>query len=211
MSFSVFRTSLRSGATVAPLRRTVIQQAPNNCNRILFRNTFNRKYSAGSTPPPPPPKSSSNPGLYIGVGAAVIGVGLAVYFSDTIFGKEAGTAVKSGIQAAKVKANFVPTKEDYIKVSQKFLFFQTLLSLISGGVSGYRYTMKLSRSLRKQAIMMVMSLSYVSYPLLFKSDPIDGSYAPVILRLAWHASGTYDKDSKTGGRCVPNPSTYFLY
>ena len=131
MSFSVFRTSLRSGATVAPLRRTVIQQAPiTNCNRILFRNTFNRKYSAGSsTPPPsspPPPKSSSNPGLYIGVGAAVIGVGLAVYFSDTIFGKEAGTAVKSGIQAAKVKANFVPTKEDYIKVSQKFLFFQAL-------------------------------------------------------------------------------------
>lgn len=131
MSFSVFRTSLRSGATVAPLRRTVIQQAPiTNCNRILFRNTFNRKYSAGSsTPPPsspPPPKSSSNPGLYIGVGAAVIGVGLAVYFSDTIFGKEAGTAVKSGIQAAKVKANFVPTKEDYIKVSQKMPFFFTL-------------------------------------------------------------------------------------
>ncbi|KAH8814736.1 heme peroxidase [Flagelloscypha sp. PMI_526] len=27
----------------------------------------------------------------------------------------------------------------------------------------------------------------------------DGSYGPVILRLAWHASGTYDKDSKTGG------------
>ncbi|KAF7983825.1 hypothetical protein HWV62_19083 [Athelia sp. TMB] len=27
----------------------------------------------------------------------------------------------------------------------------------------------------------------------------DGSYAPVILRLAWHASGTYDKDSNTGG------------
>ncbi|KJA17542.1 hypothetical protein HYPSUDRAFT_46322 [Hypholoma sublateritium FD-334 SS-4] len=27
----------------------------------------------------------------------------------------------------------------------------------------------------------------------------DGSYGPVILRLAWHSSGTYDKDSKTGG------------
>lgn len=27
----------------------------------------------------------------------------------------------------------------------------------------------------------------------------DGSLAPVILRLAWHASGTYDKDTKTGG------------
>ncbi|KAF2431832.1 cytochrome c peroxidase [Tothia fuscella] len=27
----------------------------------------------------------------------------------------------------------------------------------------------------------------------------DGSYGPVLVRLAWHASGTYDKDTKTGG------------
>jgi hypothetical protein len=27
----------------------------------------------------------------------------------------------------------------------------------------------------------------------------DGSYGPVFVRLAWHASGTYDKDTKTGG------------
>ena len=30
----------------------------------------------------------------------------------------------------------------------------------------------------------------------------DGSYGPVLLRLAWQASGTYDKESKTGGRYV---------
>jgi len=28
----------------------------------------------------------------------------------------------------------------------------------------------------------------------------DGSYAPVILRLAWHSAGTYDKETNTGGR-----------
>lgn len=28
----------------------------------------------------------------------------------------------------------------------------------------------------------------------------DGSYGPVILRLAWHSSGTYDKELNTGGR-----------
>jgi len=28
---------------------------------------------------------------------------------------------------------------------------------------------------------------------------LDGSYAPVILRLAWHSSGTYDKESGKGG------------
>ncbi|KAG6812710.1 heme peroxidase [Tricholoma furcatifolium] len=30
-------------------------------------------------------------------------------------------------------------------------------------------------------------------------DYDDGSYGPVLLRLAWHASGTYDKETKTGG------------
>ncbi|KAE9981797.1 heme peroxidase [Venturia inaequalis] len=32
-----------------------------------------------------------------------------------------------------------------------------------------------------------------------KDDYDDGSYGPVLLRLAWHASGTYDKDTNTGG------------
>lgn len=30
--------------------------------------------------------------------------------------------------------------------------------------------------------------------------PVDGSYGPIFLRLAWHSSGTYDKDTNTGGR-----------
>lgn len=28
---------------------------------------------------------------------------------------------------------------------------------------------------------------------------IDGSLAPVLIRLAWHCSGTYDKNDNTGG------------
>ncbi|KAL8843551.1 MAG: hypothetical protein Q9170_000055 [Blastenia crenularia] len=32
-----------------------------------------------------------------------------------------------------------------------------------------------------------------------KDDYDDGSYGPVIVRLAWHCSGTYDKDTGTGG------------
>eukprot|EP00803_Ostreobium_quekettii_P002696 evm.model.scf_840.5 EVM.evm.TU.scf_840.5 scf_840:39307-43145(-) len=34
---------------------------------------------------------------------------------------------------------------------------------------------------------------------LDKEDYDDGSYGPVLVRLAWHASGTYDKISGTGG------------
>ena len=32
-----------------------------------------------------------------------------------------------------------------------------------------------------------------------EDDYDDGSYGPVVLRLAWHASGTYDAETKTGG------------
>lgn len=35
----------------------------------------------------------------------------------------------------------------------------------------------------------------------------DGSFGPVLLRLAWHGAGTYDKESKTGGRYEP---THYL-
>jgi len=106
MSFSVFRTSLRSAAT-NPLRRGA--QLP----RAQFRASFNRKFS---TPPPPPEAKSSNTALYVGLGAAAAG-GLAYYFYNTESGKEVGTTVRLGAQTAKVAANFVPTKEDYQKVS----------------------------------------------------------------------------------------------
>lgn len=32
-----------------------------------------------------------------------------------------------------------------------------------------------------------------------KDDYDDGSYGPVLVRLAWHGSGTYDKETGTGG------------
>jgi cytochrome c peroxidase len=35
--------------------------------------------------------------------------------------------------------------------------------------------------------------------LLDDDDYDDGSYGPVFVRLAWHSSGTYDKEKKTGG------------
>lgn len=193
MSLSVFRASLRN-ATAAPLRRTAAQ-AP-NCNKFLFRNTFNRKYS---TPPPSPQPKSGN-GLYIGVGAAVVGFGLAYYYYETVSGKEAGTAVKSGVQAAKVKVNFVPTKEDYIQVNQT-LFFLFRFSLISC-VLGIGVQQNCPHHWRSRGIWWYI---FIAIRVLFKPpplhEPLDGSYGPVILRLAWHASGTYDKDSNTGGRC----------
>jgi cytochrome c peroxidase len=124
MSFSVFRASLRN-ATAAPLRRTAAQ-AP-NCNKILLRNTFSRKYS---TPPPPPqPTGKWTLGLYIRVFAAVAGLGITFYYLE-IKDKEPYAFLKSGVQAPKVKVNFVPSKQDYIKVNQT-LFLLLVLFLTS--------------------------------------------------------------------------------
>ena len=71
---------------------------------------------------------------------------------------KATNAAKSGVQAAKVAANFVPTKEDYQKV------YNTIAEIMDDA-----------------------------------GDYDDGSYGPVLLRLAWHSSGTYCDETKTGG------------
>ncbi|CZT24628.1 probable Cytochrome c peroxidase, mitochondrial [Ramularia collo-cygni] len=39
----------------------------------------------------------------------------------------------------------------------------------------------------------------VAKKIIDESDYDDGSYGPVLLRLGWHASGTYDAETKTGG------------
>ncbi|KAJ4420752.1 heme peroxidase [Gnomoniopsis sp. IMI 355080] len=41
--------------------------------------------------------------------------------------------------------------------------------------------------------------NYIAARLDEKDDYDDGSYGPVLLRLAWHCSGTYDELTKTGG------------
>ncbi|KAF8196598.1 heme peroxidase [Pholiota molesta] len=142
MSFSAFRNPLR-----AAVRRAA------QPSRFQLRSSFNRRFS--DTPPPPPPAAkSSNNTLYYGLGGIVIGaVGYYIYTSNA-----ASNAVKSGVQSAKVQVNFVPSKEDYIKVYNR--------------------------------IAEIMDEA---------GDYDDGSYGPVLLRLAWHSSGTYDKDSNTGG------------
>lgn len=53
---------------------------------------------------------------------------------------------------------------------------------------------------------------------LEKENYDDGSFGPVLVRLAWHASGTYDKKTNTGGsnggeymqRCDPQDCFFLL-
>jgi cytochrome c peroxidase len=41
--------------------------------------------------------------------------------------------------------------------------------------------------------------NYIAELLVEKDDYDDGSYGPVLVRLAWHCSGTFDKETGTGG------------
>ncbi|KAI0630420.1 cytochrome c peroxidase [Trametes polyzona] len=149
MSFAALRASTRRVAAAAPAARA---------SRTAFRNPAFRKYS---TETPQPPKKSSNAALLGALGVAAIGgVGFWVYASNSDSAREAGTAVRSGVQAAKVATNFVPTKEDYQKVYNRIAEI-----LDSASDKGYD----------------------------------DGSYGPILVRLAWHSSGTYDKETNTGG------------
>lgn len=104
MFSSAVRSSLRSSPRLAT--RSAV---PNRVS--TFRSTGFRKYSTEA------PKSSSSALLWAGLGTVAIGGVVAWYFyssEDAI--KSAKTTLKSGVQAGKVAANFVPTKEDYQKV-----------------------------------------------------------------------------------------------
>lgn len=105
MSFNALR---------APARRAVAAQL--RIPKSQLRTSF-RRYT---TETPPPPKASSNATLYYGVGAVALGALAYTFFADSDKAKEAGSAVKGGIQAAKAKANFVPTQKDYQEVRSAF-------------------------------------------------------------------------------------------
>ena len=102
MSFAALRASAR---------RVNVAASAGRLPRTALRNPAFRKYSTEA------PKKSSNAALIGAVGVAALGgAAFWVYASSSDSAKEAGTAFKSGAQAAKVAANFVPTKEDYQKV-----------------------------------------------------------------------------------------------
>ncbi len=89
-------------------------RAPVNAARAprAFRNPAFRRYSSEAAP------KQSNTALFAGLAAltAAGGIGYYVYASESNTAKEAGTAIKSGVQSAKAATKLVPTKEDYQKV-----------------------------------------------------------------------------------------------
>ncbi|KAA1137661.1 heme peroxidase [Puccinia graminis f. sp. tritici] len=81
------------------------------------------------------------------------------------------------------------------------------LALGGVGLAYYFYALDSDSDLQKRYTTPKAANSNLNFQAVYNdiaailedSSYDDGSYAPVLVRLAWHASGTYDKESKTGG------------
>lgn len=79
-----------------------------------------------------------------------------------------------------------------------------LAGAAAAGVGGYYFYSQNASSVAPQVLNPTKDdyqkvYNEIAGRLEEKEDYDDGSYGPILVRLAWHASGTYDKDTKTGG------------
>lgn len=81
------------------------------------------------------------------------------------------------------------------------LLYGSIATVILGGI-GYSFYQKSPappKSFTPTASDYQNVYDAVAQRLIDEDDYDDGSYGPVVLRLGWHASGTYDKETGTGG------------
>lgn len=121
-----------------------------------------------------PSSSSYSKGLYVGLGlgAAVAGGGYYVYTQPTSPATTKSSAPITAASAAEPagKKSVVPTTD--LDQGKKNAYSQKDYQEVYN---------EIARRLEE------------------KDDYDDGSYGPVLVRLAWHCSGTYDKETGTGG------------
>ncbi|KAJ5681956.1 uncharacterized protein N7477_001896 [Penicillium maclennaniae] len=70
---------------------------------------------------------------------------------------------------------------------------------LAGGVGAYFYLNGETKPFEPTQQDYQKVYDEIAARLANETDYDDGSYGPVLVRLAWHASGTYDKETGTGG------------
>nr|QKY15243.1 cytochrome C peroxidase (CCPR1) [Polytomella parva] len=110
-------------------------------------------------------------------------------------------ASKYALSPEQIAIEYERSKRN-IKRSQYLLFGGCLVS------GAYAYIlMRSSKPLdidalqKKDPVKDYEAVANAIAEVLDNSEYDDGSYGPVLVRLAWHASGTYDKNTGTGGSC----------
>ncbi|KAK4702797.1 hypothetical protein P7C70_g3425, partial [Phenoliferia sp. Uapishka_3] len=91
------------------------------------------------------------------------------------------------------------------KGSSNFLYGGIAAALVGGGAAAYfalsgddtDYTTVKAAATPQQVDYQAVYNAIAE--VLEAEDYDDGSYGPVLVRLAWHCSGTYDKESNSGG------------
>ena len=79
------------------------------------------------------------------------------------------------------------------------------IGLIGAGAGYYLYSsntggiLEQTKAPEKQKTIDYQKIYNQIADVLEDNDWDDGSHGPIFIRLAWHAAGTYDKDTKTGG------------
>ncbi|CAG8433456.1 1788_t:CDS:2 [Diversispora eburnea] len=108
---------------------------------------------------------------------------------------------------SRAYATPIPPPPPKSNSSNKILYLIGAAALIGGGGSYYLYTNNLIKDIGISGNKVSDKLKVIDYAKIYRqiadiledNDYDDGSYGPILLRLAWHASGTYDKNTNTGG------------
>uniref|UniRef100_A0A1D1XNN5 Cytochrome c peroxidase, mitochondrial n=1 Tax=Anthurium amnicola TaxID=1678845 RepID=A0A1D1XNN5_9ARAE len=97
------------------------------------------------------------------------------------------------------------TEQTEKKTGGSGLLWLGAIGLIGAGAGYYFYSANTGGTLiqtkvpEKQKTIDYQKIYNQIADILENNDWDDGSYGPIFIRLAWHAAGTYDKESKTGG------------
>lgn len=166
--------SLRTGLRAAQPLRAPLARNVNTFARPSFARSGVRHYSSPTPGSPPPPPSSANKStskvLVTSVAIAVAAGGAFLFFSQDDKKAALGVGPDGANKLSGSKDGRAATRE------------------ANGGQVG-------SHSKKDyQQVYNAIASELESNP-----DYDDGSFGPVLIRLAWHASGTYDKQSNTGG------------
>jgi cytochrome c peroxidase len=186
------------------IRRSFVRTLKKQQQQVRFSTTT----SAPPPPPPPPPPKGGSGGIWL-IGAAALAGG-AYYFQDDIkalVGDQKKTVEKKVEKATEKVEKATEKAEKAVEkvVAKTVEKAEKVAEKTSETVAVAKEELdKLQQALVKPVAAATPKVDWNKVrdrvvDLLEDEKWDDGSWGPVFVRLAWHASGTYDKNNQKGG------------